>query len=172
MNLTGAIASIALYLTNILFPFFSLFRSNMSQDIPHFFSSLFPVLFIIHIVRERETSQWIWLIYTAQNFNMIRTKKRHRTYGTHYCTYCLLFLPRLHGRFVFFKLVTPVRVNFLIVIAFVRWCTSGWNAILNCEGSEGGRKKRKIEKKNYIYVCIEIQLFLLQIFLLSCPMHL
>jgi hypothetical protein len=41
------------------------------------------------------------------------------------CTHCLLLLPRLHGRFVFLELVTPVGVNFLIVIAFVRWRTSG-----------------------------------------------
>jgi hypothetical protein len=35
-------------------------------------------------------------------------------------THRLLLLPQLHGRFVFLKLVTPVGVDFLIVIAFVR----------------------------------------------------
>lgn len=65
-------------------------------------------------------------------------------------TYCLLFLPRFHGRFVFFKFVTPVRVNFLIVIAFVRWCTSGlvsWTQhiyniiVVNCVRKAERRKK-------------------------------
>lgn len=66
-------------------------------------------------------------------------------------TYCLLLLPRLHCRFVFLKLVTPVGVNFLIVIAFVRCSTS----------VPTHSHKKKGEKRE------NIQLFLLQFFFLA-----
>ena len=36
-----------------------------------------------------------------------------------FLTYRLPFLPHLHGRFVFLEFVTPVGVNFLIVVAFI-----------------------------------------------------
>jgi arginine exporter protein ArgO len=59
-------------------------------------------------------------------------------------TYCLFLLPRLHGRFVFLKLVTPVGVNFLIVIAFVWWSTSGDALSLSIV------KEKERERKNPI----------------------
>lgn len=42
-------------------------------------------------------------------------------------TYCLFLLPGLHGRFVLLELVAPVGVDFLIVIALVRWSASKRN---------------------------------------------
>lgn len=42
-----------------------------------------------------------------------------------FLTYRFLFLPELHCRFVLFKLVTPIGVNFLIVVAFLRGSASG-----------------------------------------------
>lgn len=39
-------------------------------------------------------------------------------------TYCLFLLPRLHSRFIFLKFMTPIRINLLIIIALIRWCTS------------------------------------------------
>lgn len=77
-------------------------------------------------------------------------------------THCLLLLPRLHGRFVFLELVTPVGVNFLIVIAFVRWRTSGVRKEIqlfllqfsNAFESELGEGKREAE------LCVEEKLLL------------
>lgn len=63
---------------------------------------------------------WLDVLRNRPIWHEIYFIKHHR-----YDTHCLLLLPRLHGRFVFLELVTPVGVNFLIVIAFVRWRTSG-----------------------------------------------
>jgi hypothetical protein len=40
-----------------------------------------------------------------------------------FVTHHLSLFPYFHGRFVFLKLVTPVSVNFLIIIAFAWRCT-------------------------------------------------
>jgi hypothetical protein len=53
------------------------------------------------------------------------TVKNNKKKYSSFITYRLLLFPHLHSRFVFLELVTPVRVNFLIVIAFVRCCASG-----------------------------------------------
>jgi len=51
----------------------------------------------------------------SARFKRIRSKLK---------TYNLSPLPRLHGHFVFFKLVTPVRVDLLIIMRFAGRCTT------------------------------------------------
>lgn len=83
------------------------------------------------------------------DFNINHIPYGEQKLGIHIIiTYSLLLLPRLHGRFVFLEFVTPVGVNFLIVIAFVRWRTSGKRIhIMRREEVERERGK----KFNYFY---------------------
>lgn len=43
--------------------------------------------------------------------------------------YLLPFLPLFHGWFIFFELITPVWINFLVIILLGRWCTSETNKV-------------------------------------------
>ena len=38
--------------------------------------------------------------------------------------YSLLPLPRLHGKLILLKLVTPIRINLLVVLSLARWGTA------------------------------------------------
>lgn len=40
-------------------------------------------------------------------------------------TYRLLLFPRLQRRLVLLKLVTPVGINLLVLVALIRWCAPG-----------------------------------------------
>lgn len=83
---------------------------------------------------------WIERFYALDLCLSVESPKDTQTRGligdSSVLTYRLPLLPQLHGRFVFLKLVTPVSVNFLIVVALVRCGASvgsRWEVIFGYE---------------------------------------
>lgn len=79
---------------------------------------LIAVVLTSRALLKRVMCEWFWIQSTWG-------KVCDKTTSLNGYTHHLLLFPRFHSRFIFFEFVTPVRVDLLIVGAFVWWSASG-----------------------------------------------